>query len=259
MNYKLHYDLLIEKARNRSILKTEYKEVHHILPRCMGGTDDKENLISLFPEEHLVAHLLLSKIYPEHEGLLYGAFKMSNYRKLTNKKYGWLKKKHANVVSRRFSGAIPWNKNKKWSDEIKDKISIAQKKRGYKMSEKQRMRQSENLKGENNPMRISGGHSDETKRKLSDMYKGRSLADRCGKDGANNIIEAAKKQKGTNNPNSKTIIVIDPDGNEYDYSGKFEKVYVDFGVFKETLQRCFKTGKPVSKGKFKDWFAKRLD
>lgn len=259
MNYERIYSELILRAKRRSILKNYYAENHHIIPKSMGGTNDSWNLIKLFPEEHLVAHLLLVKIYYNHEGLLHAAFRMSNYGKLTNKEYGWLKEKYSKVVSERFSGVEPWNKGKEWSDEIKKKISVAQKKREYKMSDLQKQKQSDNWKGNNNPMKINGGHSHETKNLMSKKYKGIPLAERCSEQGTKNIIEAAKKQKGLKNPNARKIIVIDSDGNEYDYSGKFESVYEDFGVFKETLQRCFKTGKPVSKGKFKGWFAKRID
>lgn len=124
----------------------EYKEIHHILPRCLGGMDTSENLISLFPEEHLVAHLLLTKIYPEHEGLLYGAFKMSNYRKLTNKKYGWLKKKFVDEMRNKRLGTT-------LTEEIKKKISKA-------------------TSGKNNAM-FGKKHTDEVKKNQSELVKGK--------------------------------------------------------------------------------------
>lgn len=98
MNYKLHYDKLIHRAQNRSILKSEYKEIHHIIPKCMDGSDGKENLIALFPEEHVLAHLLLIKIFPKHHGLLKAANMMTNcsnknMKRNTNKMYGWLKRR----------------------------------------------------------------------------------------------------------------------------------------------------------------------
>src|SRR5690606_20813609 len=36
---------------------------HHILPRCLGGGNDPENLIRLTPEDHYFAHLLLGQIH----------------------------------------------------------------------------------------------------------------------------------------------------------------------------------------------------
>lgn len=63
LNYKNIYDQLIADRRLNPPSEAEYVEVHHILPRCMGGTDEPQNLIRLRPEDHFFAHLLLAKIY----------------------------------------------------------------------------------------------------------------------------------------------------------------------------------------------------
>ena len=91
MDYKKHYTLLIERATNRQL--HDYKERHHILPKCMGGTDATDNLVYLTPEEHYLAHLLLVKIYPEETRLVFAAHMMSVGKSRNNKVYGWLKKK----------------------------------------------------------------------------------------------------------------------------------------------------------------------
>ena len=52
MNYKRIHNNIIERAKNRTL--KGYKERHHIVPRCMGGTDEPENLVELTPEEHFV-------------------------------------------------------------------------------------------------------------------------------------------------------------------------------------------------------------
>lgn len=62
MNYQKIYNDLISRAQARESL-TEYKETHHIIPRCMGGSDDKENLVELTGREHFIAHWLLCKMY----------------------------------------------------------------------------------------------------------------------------------------------------------------------------------------------------
>ena len=123
MNYKLHYDKLIHKAQNRSILKGEYKETHHIIPTCMDGSDLIENKVALFAEEHVIAHLLLVKIYPLELKLAQAAHMMTNgcgnkrqKRKTSNKKYAWLRKKNAVAVSL-------CHKGRKRSDETKKRMS----------------------------------------------------------------------------------------------------------------------------------------
>jgi len=54
------YHSLIQNARNQNRSKKDaYFENHHILPRSMGGTNQKTNLVLLTAREHYVAHLLL--------------------------------------------------------------------------------------------------------------------------------------------------------------------------------------------------------
>ena len=60
-NYKLQYEQLIETARVESVKYVRGFEIHHILPRCLGGGDEFSNLVRLWPKEHLRAHWLLSK------------------------------------------------------------------------------------------------------------------------------------------------------------------------------------------------------
>ena len=61
MNYKLIYDILIQKRKQDPA--TGYTENHHIVMRSMGGLDDKENLVRLTGREHWIAHRLLHKIH----------------------------------------------------------------------------------------------------------------------------------------------------------------------------------------------------
>ena len=67
----MHYGRLIERAKTRQL--TGYVEKHHVVPKCIGGTDEKSNLVKLTPEEHYVAHQLLVKIYPDNDSLVYAA------------------------------------------------------------------------------------------------------------------------------------------------------------------------------------------
>lgn len=63
MDYVRIYADFIKDRRAREATLTGYTERHHILPRCMGGGDDPGNLISLTPEDHYFAHLLLAKAH----------------------------------------------------------------------------------------------------------------------------------------------------------------------------------------------------
>ena len=56
-------------TRGRFNCGNEYYERHHILPKCMGGADDENNLIDLFAREHYEAHKLLALENPDDKKL----------------------------------------------------------------------------------------------------------------------------------------------------------------------------------------------
>lgn len=61
--YSNWYYNIINKAKKRNRSKSEsYFEEHHIVPRCMGGSDDHENLVLLTAREHFIIHILLTKM-----------------------------------------------------------------------------------------------------------------------------------------------------------------------------------------------------
>ena len=66
MDYQKIYSQLILKAKERKTVEG-YKELHHIIPKCVKGTDDVNNLVELTAKEHFIAHLLLTEIYPKSQ------------------------------------------------------------------------------------------------------------------------------------------------------------------------------------------------
>lgn len=58
--YKTIYNNLIQKRIFN--LPEGYAEEHHIIPRSLGGCDDKSNLVLLTAREHYLAHYLLMKM-----------------------------------------------------------------------------------------------------------------------------------------------------------------------------------------------------
>jgi len=102
MNYQKIYDALIHRAQNRILNQETYCEIHHIIPRCLSGTDHAENLVRLTLREHFFAHLVLCKIYPDHIGLYRAVFLMSNTRELKNSKdFSKMKSTWARLVKNR--------------------------------------------------------------------------------------------------------------------------------------------------------------
>lgn len=72
---------MISLAKMDGLDKTKidgYREIHHIVPRCMGGLDDDNNLVLLTAKEHYLCHGLLFEIYrrTEYASKLACAFNM---------------------------------------------------------------------------------------------------------------------------------------------------------------------------------------
>lgn len=118
MNYSNIYQNLIEKARKR-LVRPDKTEKHHIIPECMGGLDEEDNLIYLSPREHFVAHLLLCKMHPTSPALAYAvlAFKMSNAHQIrTSRDYDFVRR----IVSEDRSEKM----KEKWKNpEYREKMS----------------------------------------------------------------------------------------------------------------------------------------
>ena len=98
MDYTKHYNKLIERAKCRTL--EGYFEKHHVVPRCLEGSNDISNLVRLTPEEHFVAHQLLVKMNPLVPELAMAVRYMcvGNYKnggRKGNKLFGWLRRRHA--------------------------------------------------------------------------------------------------------------------------------------------------------------------
>ncbi len=63
MDYQRIYNDIIERGRLRD-LDVSYYEVHHIIPKCMGGLDSDDNLVKLTYREHFISHWLLYNLNP---------------------------------------------------------------------------------------------------------------------------------------------------------------------------------------------------
>jgi hypothetical protein len=101
MKYELIYERLVKRAQQRPKLDG-YKEVHHIVPRCMGGGDEENNLVELTAEEHYVAHQLLVKMHPDNSKLVYAIQAMTmpgsaGLRGGGNKMFGWLRRRYSEM------------------------------------------------------------------------------------------------------------------------------------------------------------------
>ena len=60
--YTNWYLKIIENAKMRILCDNAYHETHHIIPKSLGGTNIKDNLVKLTAKEHFICHLLLVKM-----------------------------------------------------------------------------------------------------------------------------------------------------------------------------------------------------
>lgn len=190
MNYQAHYDRLVERARNRTL--EGYVERHHVVPRCMGGSDDVSNIVVLTAREHFVAHQLLVKMYPSVGGLIAAVRFLTSTRQgnpVTNRMYAWLRIRHATEMSRINKGkkmtpeqiakAAASHLGKKRSEETRKKISVAMSGKTWTSVQKESLKHGRQLQ---NQARKEAGiphhnagrtQSEEEKLKKSLALKGR--------------------------------------------------------------------------------------
>lgn len=108
MDYKKIYNDIINRGQIRKNVN-QYMEKHHIVPVCMGGINDKTNIVKLTAREHFIAHLLLVKIYPKEYGLVKAANMMCTYTdsqkcRSKNRLYEWVKVKLSYAMSESQTG-----------------------------------------------------------------------------------------------------------------------------------------------------------
>lgn len=148
--YKRWYYNIIKNAINRD--NNRYVEKHHIIPRCIGGTDYRENIVSLTAREHFLCHLLLTRMTT-------GKVKQAMY---------WAVGKFAQENKNQNRKFTSWEYQK-----IRESISIARK--GTKHSEETRKKISNKAKGRTPWNKGITGivHSEESNKKRSATMTGR--------------------------------------------------------------------------------------
>ena len=79
---KWYYSIVsLAKARDTNI--NQYLEKHHIIPRSMEGSNNKDNIVALTGREHFVCHVLLTKMTSgvAHYKMVHAAIGMKRARK----------------------------------------------------------------------------------------------------------------------------------------------------------------------------------
>lgn len=112
MDYQKIYNKIIENRKNNPLSKDIYGEKHHIIPKCLGGDNKKENLVKLTAREHFLCHYCLVKIYEGKAGyhkmlhafMIMKAGSQKGQRYLNSRLYDGLKQKYSKQQSIKQSG-----------------------------------------------------------------------------------------------------------------------------------------------------------
>jgi endogenous inhibitor of DNA gyrase (YacG/DUF329 family) len=182
MNYQKIYDSIIYRAKQEELSGTRkrkngnYYERHHIVPKCLGGTDDKDNLVLLTAREHFLCHWLLIRIYPENRGIAIAFWMMCNCKSKRFNYYIPSSRMYAEAKELRsklgMSEETKQNlKSRIVSEETKNKIRNARK---YQVILPKTLEQRQKTI---DTKRALGklAHSEETKRRISESKLGISL------------------------------------------------------------------------------------
>lgn len=180
--YKLWHDKIIAKAKNRTL--EGYKEVHHIIPKSCGGSNDKDNIVNLTAREHYVIHLLLPYFTTgnaKHKMLNAFIFMTSKSKfckrdyKIHSRVYQKLRSEFAaSLKGRRLTPEWKAKISKtltgtKLPESVKRKISLAN--MGRKVSEKNKLAFA--LRSMGNKYNLGKKASLETRKKLSIINTGK--------------------------------------------------------------------------------------
>ena len=184
--YKSWHDAIINKALNRKI--KGYSEKHHILPRSLGGLNNKDNIVKLTAKEHFIVHMLLCKFTKgnAYYKMLY-AFKSMCQLINNNHKRDY---KITSRIAEKLKLEAEKN-NPVYRNDVKAKISKANK--GRIRSKETRKQMSKSKKGNKNALGLR--HSEEFKERIKNINKGNKYSVGLKYINKNGNIKKVKKEE----------------------------------------------------------------
>lgn len=140
-----------------------YYDRHHIIPKCLGGNNEKLNLVLLTGQEHFICHWLLTKMTTNnHKHKMIYALSMMRCNNRLQGRYstGITSRVYASLKGKRIV-----------SEETRAKMVIANagKNIGRKMSKEECITRGN--------IRRGAKHSDETKEKIGAVHKGKVVTE----------------------------------------------------------------------------------
>ena len=167
MNVENVYNRIIERALKDDRKKGcgVYYEKHHILPRCIGGTNDKSNLVLLTAKEHYICHRLLTLMHPTNKKIAFAFWNMCRFNTDWHDRYSVSANGYAYArehLSKTYKGKTAWNKGIKLTED--QLANHATKQPGYEpwnkgkrlgpQSEETKEKKRQKLKGKPRPEHV---------------------------------------------------------------------------------------------------------
>lgn len=128
--YLRWYASIVESAKTRDS-RDIYTEIHHIVPKCMGGSNKKSNLVVLTYREHFLCHWLLPKFVltkKYNKKMLHALTFMVGDNKLAEKTFtSWQYEVAKKAAKQSMFGENNNFYGKKHTKETSEKMSAGQK------------------------------------------------------------------------------------------------------------------------------------
>lgn len=134
MTYNEFIQNILDTRGRFSVPEGVYKEKHHIIPKCLGGTNDGDNLIDLYAREHFEAHRLLALENPKNNKLVSAWWLMCSCKRECQERYEVTAEEYEKAriafserVKERQSGKNHYLYGKHPSEETRRKMSLSRK------------------------------------------------------------------------------------------------------------------------------------
>lgn len=227
-------------TRGRFNCGEEYHERHHIVPKCMGGSNDEENLIDLFAREHFEAHRLLALENPSNKGLQFAWWNMCQCSGMSKKRETVTPEEYEEarrVIAEKYSGENHPSYGRHLSEETKKKIRDANIKRFQNPEERKKI--SDARKGEKNP-NYGIPKSEEIKRKIGESNKGKIRSEEV-KQKISKTLKGKYVGEGSNR--ARSVIQYDLSGNLIRVWGCITQAAQELGINRQHISGCCKKEK----------------
>ena len=239
--YTRWYYAIIGNAKSRPMVPGDYKERHHIIPRCLGGNNLSSNLVDLTAREHFICHLLLTKMVVKKvkSKMTYALWTMAN-----------LENKNQSGKRYRMSGKI--------YEQIRQLVRTENSGAGHSQAKTYKVTEPsgdihivDHLKGF---CKEHNFNYDQVLRLIRDHRAGKSgLLEGWSFVDINSVNYRKPLNAQKIYGNRKTYCITSPIGETFTVIGGLAQFCIEYNLDLTTMQRICKTNILSTRGKCKGW------